>query len=195
MNFSARPLENATDVLLVRSAKLVDERGYFMETWTKDSFAKIGILANFVQDNESLSTRKGTLRGLHFQREPHEQAKLVRVLKGAIYDVVVDIRTTSPNFGRWFGVVLSVEKGEMLFVPRGFAHGFVTITNETTVSYKVDAPYSREREAGIIWKDSTLDIRWPVAHNEIIVSEKDALLPVFRDSIASGEDGGGEKKY
>lgn len=179
MNFTAQELEKGSDVLLVRPKRFVDGRGYFMETWSKTAFVEIGIAADFVQDNQSLSTARGTLRGLHFQRAPFEQAKLVRVLRGAIYDVVVDIRPNSRNHGRWYGVALSADEGEQLFVPHGFAHGFVTLSSDTVVSYKVDAPYSRECEAGIKWNDPELNVRWPVIYDEVILSDKDALLPLF----------------
>ncbi len=148
-----------------------------METWSKAAYTEIGIDANFVQDNQCLSITRGTLRGLHFQRSPFEQAKLVRVLKGAIYDVVVDIRPNSPNRGRWFGATLSAEESEQLFVPRGFAHGFVTLSEKSVVSYKMDAPYSPESEAGIKWNDPDLNIRWPVTYDEVVLSEKDAKQP------------------
>lgn len=181
MNFTAQELEKGSDLLVVRPRRFLDGRGYFMETWSKAAFSEIGIAADFIQDNQSLSTARGTLRGLHFQRAPFEQAKLVHVLKGGIYDVAVDIRPNSRNFGRWYGVTLSADEGEQLFVPRGFAHGFATLSSETVVSYKVDAPYSRENEAGIRWDDPQLNVRWPLIYNEIILSEKDRLLPLFSE--------------
>lgn len=182
MNFTAQELEEGSGVLLVRSKRFVDSRGHFMEVWSKAEYAEIGINADFVQDNQSLSTARGTLRGLHFQRAPFEQAKLVRVLKGAIYDVVVDIRPNSPKYGCWIGTALSADEGEQLYIPRGFAHGFVTLSSDTIVSYKVDAPYARESEAGIRWNDPELNVRWPLIYSEIILSEKDALLPLFNGS-------------
>lgn len=179
MKFAATVLEGSGDAFLIRPTKFADLRGYFVETWSKAVFADLGIDADFVQDNESLSVRKWTLRGLHYQQAPAEQAKLVRVLKGAIYDVIVDIRPTSGNFGKWFGIELSFEQGDQLYIPRGYAHGFVTLVEGTVVSYKVDAPYSREREAGIRWNDPALDIRWPLDGNEAVLSEKDTILPLF----------------
>ena len=179
MNFSVLELEKGSEILLVRPKQYVDSRGYFMETWSKAPYAALGINCDFVQDNQSLSLKRGTLRGLHFQCAPFEQAKLVRVLKGAIFDVVVDIRPRSQNFGRWYGVALTADEGEQLFVPRGFAHGFVTLTVETVVTYKVDNPYSRECESGIKWNDPELNVRWPVIYDEVALSEKDALLPAF----------------
>ena len=185
MNFTAQELEKGSGVLLVRSKRFVDSRGHFMEIWSKAAYSEIGINVDFVQDNQSLSTARGTLRGLHFQRAPFEQAKLVRVLKGAIYAVVVDIRPNSPNYGRWIGTALSADEGEQLFIPRGFAHGFLTLSSETIVSYKVDAPYSRESEAGIRWNDPELNVRWPLIYSEIVLSEKDALLPPFKGAAGA----------
>ena len=187
MNFSVEALEAGSDVLLVRPTKFVDRRGYFMETWSKAAFAEIGIPTDFVQDNESLSAMRGTVRGLHYQRAPAEQAKLVRVLRGAIFDVVVDIRPASRTFGKWLGVTLSSDEGNHLYVPGGYAHGFVTLTNETVVTYKVDAPYSRECEGGIRWNDPELGIRWPSTGNEVILSERDAILPLFRENVVDHE--------
>ena len=185
MNFTAQELEKGSGVLLVRSKRFVDSRGHFLEVWSKAAYSQIGINADFVQDNQSLSTARGTLRGLHFQRAPFEQAKLIRVLKGAIYDVVVDIRPNSPNYGRWIGTALSADEGEQLFIPRGYAHGFLTLSSETIVSYKVDAPYSRESEAGIRWNDPELNVRWPLIYSEIVLSEKDVLLPLFSGSAGA----------
>ena len=134
-------------------------------------------MADFVQDNQSLSVSPGTLRGLHFQRAPVEQAKLVRVLQGSIFDVAVDIRPKSPTYGRWCGMSLSSEGGEQLFIPRGFAHGFVTLEANTIISYKVDAPYSREAEGGIRWNYPSLKIPWPLPATGPILVERDRQLP------------------
>src|SRR5262245_60433696 len=140
MAFSMTQLEIA-GVILIKSDKYTDNRGYFTETYARAPFVKAGIDAEFVQDNQSLSVKTGTLRGLHFQREPAVQAKLVRVLQGSVFDVAVDMRPQSATYGRWCGMDLTAEGGEQLFVPRGFAHGFITLEPNTIVSYKVDAPY------------------------------------------------------
>jgi dTDP-4-dehydrorhamnose 3,5-epimerase len=184
MKVSAKPLAGS-DVLVLEPTRFADARGYFVEVWSRDDFAALGIHADFVQDNESLSLRKGTVRGLHFQRPPAEQAKLVRVLRGAIHDVVVDIRPKSSTFGKWFGVTLRADQPTELFVPRGYAHGFVTLTEDTIVSYKVDGPYARDCEGGIRWNDRTLAIDWPVKSDEVVISEKDAILPAFEELRAT----------
>lgn len=164
-------------VLLVRPKKFGDARGYFMETYNADAFAAVGIGAVFVQDNQSLSAARGVVRGLHFQAPPAPQAKLVRVLKGAIFDVAVDIRVGSPSFGRWCAATLTADGAEQLFVPRGFAHGFCTLEPNTEVVYKVDGPYAPETEGGIAWNDPELAIDWPVTAAEAQLSGKDAALP------------------
>src|SRR5476649_1074907 len=136
MKFTLETFEIA-DVVLVRSKRFVDSRGYFMETWSESEFERLGISARFVQDNQSLSRPRGTLRGLHFQRFPFEQAKLIRVTQGAIFDVAVDLRRESPTFGRWCGATLTGDGGDQLFIPGGFAHGFVTLEPEVIVCYRV----------------------------------------------------------
>ncbi len=182
MNFSKRTLDCLSDVLLIEPRRFVDSRGHFFEAWSQSAFAALGLELDFVQDNVSLSTFSGTLRGLHFQTPPHEQAKLVTVVRGAVYDVVVDVRPNSPTRGQWAGVSLTADKGEMLFVPRGFAHGFVTLVDETVVSYKVDAPYAVDCEAGIRWNDPTLNISWPIKTN-VTLSDKDACLPLYDEPL------------
>lgn len=189
MKFSAKKIDNDLEVFLIRPTRFADSRGYFMESWSKDAFAQLGFHVEFVQDNESLSARRGTVRGLHFQRPPWEQAKLVRVLRGAIYDVFVDIRPKSLTFGRWRGITMSATDGEQLLVPRGYAHGFVTLSDEAIVSYKVDAPYNRESESGITWNDPELDVRWPFVYEEAILSDKDRLLPSFKEYSLSVSGG------
>jgi dTDP-4-dehydrorhamnose 3,5-epimerase len=176
MPFSMTRLE-LTDVVLIKSAKFSDVRGYFMETYSREPFLREGIDAEFVQDNESLSVRTGTLRGLHFQREPAAQAKLVRVIQGSVFDVAVDIRPASPTCGRWCGASLTAEGHEQLFVPRGFAHGFVTLEPNTIVAYKVDAPYTPAAEGGIRWNDPSLKIDWPLPASGPILAERDSQLP------------------
>lgn len=168
-------------VILVRPKKFGDARGYFMETWSAEAFAAAGIGSVFVQDNQSLSAARGVVRGLHFQAPPVPQAKLVRVLEGAIFDVAVDLRVGSPSYGRWCGATLTAEGAEQLFVPHGFAHGFCTLEPGTEVAYKVDGPYAPECEGGLAWNDPALAIDWPVTTGEAQLSGKDAALPGFAD--------------
>jgi len=164
-------------VVLIRPKKFADHRGYFLETYNARSFAEAGINANFVQDNQSLSVQAGTIRGLHFQLPPEPQAKLVRVLRGAIFDVAVDLRSNSPTYGRWCGANLTAEGAEQLFVPRGFAHGFCTLEPNTEVAYKVDGFYSAKCDAGLRWDDPDINVTWPVAASRVTLSEKDRDLP------------------
>ncbi|MEN5084185.1 dTDP-4-dehydrorhamnose 3,5-epimerase [Bosea sp. TWI1241] len=174
--FAFEPL-SIPDVVLVRPRRFGDARGYFMETWSEEAFAAAGIAARFVQDNQSLSAAPGVVRGLHFQRPPAAQAKLVRVLRGAVYDVAVDLRAGSPSYGRWCAARLSADGAEQLFVPRGFAHGFCTLEPDTEVAYKVDGPYAPDCEGGLAWDDPALAIDWPVARDAAQLSEKDRALP------------------
>jgi dTDP-4-dehydrorhamnose 3,5-epimerase len=164
-------------VLHVTPVRHGDARGYFSETYNQGVFREIGVKAAFMQDNHSRSRERGTIRGLHFQIAPFAQAKLVRVLRGAAYDVAVDLRHGSPTFGQSVGVELSAERGNQLFVPAGFAHGYCTLESDTEVFYKVDAPYSREHERGLLWNDPALKIAWPVTENEAIIIERDRNLP------------------
>ena len=176
MNFLVERL-SLEDVLLVRSRRFEDARGYFMESWSQPAFARVGIRANFVQDNQSLSIRTATVRGLHFQVPPYAQAKLVRVLKGAIFDVVVDLRSGSPDYGKWCAVTLTEGKPEQLYIPAGFAHGFMTLEPDTLVAYRVDAVYAPECDAGICWDDPDIGIEWPYDANDAVLSAKDSTLP------------------
>jgi dTDP-4-dehydrorhamnose 3,5-epimerase len=171
------------DVRLIRPTRFGDARGYFLETYSRQAFAEIGITAEFVQDNQSMSGPAGTLRGLHFQKPPFSQAKLVRVLKGAIFDVAVDLRVGSPHFARWCGANLTAEGDEQLYVPKGFAHGFVTLEPETVVAYKVDAPYSAECDAGITYDDPHIDVQWPWPAESLTLSAKDKTLPLLSDIV------------
>ncbi len=155
-----------------------DERGFFLETYNKVSFEKAGIRTTFVQDNQSFST-KGVLRGLHYQKAPFAQAKLVSVLFGKVLDVAVDLRKGSPTFGKHFSVLLDAERRNMLLVPEGFAHGFVAL-EDSMFSYKCSNNYNKEAEAGIIWNDKDLNIDWGFANP--LVSEKDLVLPTFSSS-------------
>lgn len=156
-----------------------DERGYFFESYSARAFREAGIEAAFVQDNESKSAY-GVLRGLHFQRAPHAQAKLVRAVRGSILDVVADVRRESPHFGRWISVELSGENKRQIFVPRGYAHGFVTLSDEALVAYKCDDFYHPAAEDGVRYDDDTLVIDWRVPVKDISLSEKDARLPFLR---------------
>jgi dTDP-4-dehydrorhamnose 3,5-epimerase len=164
-------------VKLLAPRKFSDARGYFVETWNRKTFAEAGIDADFVQDNSSVSQLAGTVRGLHFQRPPAVQAKLVRVVRGSIFDVAVDLRRASPTFGRHAGATLTAEGGEQLFIPVGFAHGFCTLEPNTEIAYKVSGFYSREHDAGVAWDDPDIDIDWPLHGREAILSEKDRELP------------------
>jgi dTDP-4-dehydrorhamnose 3,5-epimerase len=157
-----------------------DARGYFMESYNKRHFEQLGISYDFVQDNQSFSARSGVIRGLHYQLNPKAQTKLVRVLTGAIYDVVVDIRKQSPTFGQWAAFVLTEDNNRQLLVPKGFAHGFCTLVPNTRVLYKVDEHYSPEHDRGVLWNDPDLGIDWPVA--EPILSDKDRNQPRLKDA-------------
>ena len=169
------------EVLLITPKRHGDARGWFSETWSRKTLAEAaGVSADFVQDNQAFNARKGTLRGLHFQKAPYPQAKLVRVLKGAIYDVAVDLRDGSPSFGRWVAAELTAERGEQLYVPRGFAHGYCTLTDDTELFYKVDGLYAPETEGGLIWNDPDLAIAWPL-DGEPVLSEKDKVLPRLKE--------------
>ncbi|MCE7792763.1 dTDP-4-dehydrorhamnose 3,5-epimerase [Salipaludibacillus sp. CUR1] len=163
------------EVKVITPKVFTDHRGFFMESYNAERFKEAGIAFNFIQDNHSLSVNKGTIRGLHFQLPPKSQAKLVRVVKGAIYDVAVDIRKSSPHFGKWVGVELSAENKKQLIIPRGFAHGFCTLEENTEVIYKVDEYYAPEYDRGIRWDDPALNINWPA--NEPVLSEKDLDHP------------------
>jgi len=167
------------DAYLIKPKVFRDERGFFLEFYSKKMFEEQGIRADFVQDNYSLSVKKGVLRGLHFQNPPNEQAKLVRVTKGSVYDVIVDIRKNSETYGKWEGFELSAENFQMLFVPRGFAHAFVTLEDNTEFMYKVDSFYAPESDSGLIWNDSDLAIDWPV--KDPVLSEKDSKLQYFKN--------------
>lgn len=155
-----------------------DPRGYFYESYSKKAYTAAGFVLDFVQDNQSAS-RRGVIRGLHYQLEPYAQAKLVRAIAGTIYDVVVDIRRGSPTFGTWFGLELSEANKLQLFVPAGFAHGFSVLSEQAVVLYKTDAYYCREAERGIVYNDPDLAIDWKTDPAEAVVSEKDLILPRF----------------
>ena len=158
-----------------------DDRGWFSETYSVRTFARLGIDIAFVQDNHSLSRPVGTLRGLHFQTPPHAQAKLVRCVRGRILDVAVDLRRSSPTFGRHVSAELSVANGEQLFIPVGFAHGFVTFEPDTEVIYKVTDFYAPDCDGGIRWNDPAIGIDWPLPASGPVLSPKDEKLPFLKD--------------
>lgn len=158
-----------------------DSRGYFFESFNRQTFLQAGIDVDFVQDNESKSVR-GVLRGLHYQLNPMAQAKLVRVVQGEVLDVVLDIRKNSPTYGRVYSVILSEENKKQLFIPRGFAHGFAVLSETCIFQYKCDNYYSKEHEGGISYSDPELNIDWRIPIPEAIVSEKDKTLPLFKDA-------------
>lgn len=166
---------------LVTPKKHGDSRGFFSETHNAQTWREAGLNYNFVQDNHSLSRNVGTLRGLHFQTPPFAQDKLVRVLRGRILDVAVDIRKSSPTFGKYVEVELSYDNWRQLFIPAGFAHGFLTLEPDTEVSYKVTNFYSSEYDRGIAWDDPELAIKWPLAKRDIALSKKDSALPLMRN--------------
>ena len=161
-----------------------DARGYFIETYNESAFGAAGISTTFVQDNQSYSARRGTVRGLHFQLPPAAQAKLVRVLHGSVYDVAVDLRVGSPTYGRHDGATLTAAGREQLFIPRGFAHAFCTLEPDTVVAYKVDAFYAPASDSGLVWNDPMLAIEWPVASEDVVLSDKDQRLGRFADFVS-----------
>lgn len=178
MNFLETDLKG---IFVVEPAVHGDHRGWFMETYSDQSLEEAGFILDFIQDNQSFSATKGTLRGLHYQMEPRAQTKLVRCTKGAIFDVAVDIRKGSPTFGKWFGIELSEENKKQLLVPKGFAHGFMTITENAEVQYKVDEVYSPSDDRGIIWNDPTIGIKWPI-DIEPVLSRKDEKALLLKDA-------------
>lgn len=161
-----------------------DSRGFFVETYNSITARAAGISAVFVQDNQVLSFKRGTVRALHFQIPDKAQAKLVRALRGSIYDVAVDLRVGSPTYGRWIAATLTAQGGEQLFIPRGFAHGYCTLEDATEVAYKADDYYAPDCERGLIWNDPTIAIEWPVTGDEAIVSERDRKWPFFADFMS-----------
>ncbi len=169
---------NIPDLLIFEPTIYGDERGYFYESYNEQTFAKAGITARFVQDNQAAST-KNVLRGLHYQVGEWAQAKLVRCVQGEVYDVAVDIRPNSPTYGQWQGVLLTAENHRQFFVPRGFAHGYAVLSETAIFAYKCDNFYSREHEGGLLYKDSNLNIDWQIDLNQAIVSEKDLIQPLF----------------
>lgn len=186
MEITPLKLEGA---FLIKLAPRTDSRGYFMRTWDEAIFASHGLTGQgdksaakssfWVQENESANYQKGTLRGLHFQTPPASETKLVRAIVGAVYDVIVDLRKDSPTFAQWVGVELSADNHHAIYVPRGFAHGYCTLTDHATVLYKVDNPYAPAHDAGLRWNDPDLAIAWPA--KEPVLSPKDQGLPLLRE--------------
>lgn len=171
-------------VRLVRPQRYGDARGWFSETYNQARYAELGIDCAFVQDNHSMSRDAGVLRGLHWQAPPYGQAKLVRCVRGAIWDVAVDARRGSPTFGRWVAAELTADNGHQLFVPIGFAHGFVTLVPDTEVEYKVSAPYAPAAEGGVSWNDPGLALPWPLPPHRPILSPKDEILPPLSEALS-----------
>jgi len=180
MPFQFKPQQALPDVVLLEPKTFGDDRGWFMETYKRSEFEANGIRADFRQDNHSRSTAKGVLRGLHYQKDPAAQGKLVRCVVGAIYDVAVDIRKGSPTYGRWVAAELSAADRNMLWVPPGFAHGFCTLTEISEVMYKATAEYSAPHDRGIRWNDPAIGVRWPIATP--VLSTKDAQAPTLADA-------------
>jgi dTDP-4-dehydrorhamnose 3,5-epimerase len=173
--FTFEPAE-LPGLLVIQPTVFPDERGFFFEGFRGSDFERAGIIGNFVQDNQSASVR-GVLRGLHYQLPPFAQGKLVRVLEGSVWDVAVDIRPNSATFGKWYGIELSAQDHKMVYIPPGFAHGFLTLSEKAQFFYKCTAEYRKESEAGIRWDDPEIGIKWPRA--DVSVSERDRSLPLF----------------
>lgn len=172
------------DILLLTPARFGDSRGFFSETWNHRRFAEAGIPGPFVQDNHALSGDRGVVRGLHLQIGPNAQGKLVRVTRGAIWDVAVDVRHGSPTYGRWVGAEISAANWHQIWVPTGFLHGYCTLQPDTEVIYKVTADYDKAAERGVIWNDPAIGIDWPVDDATALLSDKDRVLPRLADCPA-----------
>ncbi len=173
MTFTVEPFSDLPDVWLITPAVHPDERGEFLESWRADEFRDIGIDVAFVQDNQS-SSRRGVLRGLHYQLPPYAQAKLVRAVSGEVFDVAVDLRESSPTFGQWAGGILSDVTNQMIWIPEGFAHGYLALSDHVIVTYKVSAVYEAEAERSLRWDDSEIGVDWPEMVGGPILSPKDA---------------------
>lgn len=169
------------DVKIIETNVFGDHRGFFTESYTKEKFDAAGLNYNFIQDNHSLSVEPGVLRGMHFQTDPKAQTKMVRAVTGAIFDVLVDMRVGSPTYGKWEGYILSEYNHRQLLVPKGFAHGFCTLTPNCNVQYKVDEYYSKENDGGIAFDDPEIGIEWPMPVNQLILSEKDKMHPTLAE--------------
>ena len=169
------------EVLLMTPRRFADERGFFSETYSRRALEALGLTTTFVQDNLSMSRRAGAVRGMHFQRPPHAQAKLVSVVRGRIFDVAVDVRRGSPTYGQSVEVELSSETGDQIFVPEGFLHGYATLEPDTLVIYKASAHFAPEYDGAVCWNDPDLAIAWPVSVGDAVLSAKDASAPRFAD--------------
>lgn len=182
LKFKAKNMEliktSIDGLLIIKPDVFKDERGYFFESYNKERFAKAGLNMDFVQDNESKSD-KGVLRGLHFQKPPYAQGKLVRVIKGSVMDVAVDLRKESPTYGKWESVVLTEENKLQFWIPEGFAHGFVALEDNTIFNYKCTNVYNKESEGSILWNDPDINISWNI--DNPILSEKDKISPLFKN--------------
>lgn len=183
MKFTQTGIEG---VYIVEPVVFEDPRGFFMESWSERAFQEAGLSYDFVQDNHSLSTVKGVLRGIHFQRGKKAQAKLVRCIRGAVLDVAVDLRPSSINYKKWVTVELSAENKRQLLIPRGFGHGFLTLTDDVEILYKADNPYAPEADGGIRWNDPELGIAWGI--EAPILSEKDSKSPFLKDAVTGFEE-------
>ncbi|PHD24438.1 dTDP-4-dehydrorhamnose 3,5-epimerase [Bacillus wiedmannii] len=172
---------NLLGVKVIEPKVFGDHRGWFMETYSDQAMQEAGIDLQFVQDNQSFSATKGTLRGLHYQLNPKAQTKLVRCTRGSIFDVAVDIRKGSPTYGQWFGIELSAENKKQLLIPKGFAHGFMTLTDDVEVQYKVDELYAPECDRGIVWNDVEVGVEWPMEIQPVL-SEKDEKAPSLKEA-------------
>ena len=169
------------DCYILEPDRFGDNRGWFSESYNKKVFEDLGLNYDFVQENESFSAKKGVLRGLHFQNEPYTQAKIVRCTRGAVYDVAVDIRHDSPSYGMWVGVELSEENGRQLLIPRGFLHGFQTLTDNVKFAYKCDNYYNKESDGGVMYNDPDIGVVWPI--EDPILSEKDKHHPKLKELV------------
>ena len=174
------------DAFIIHLHKREDDRGYFGRLWCQEEFGKMGLDTNIVQINNSMNRKKGTLRGLHFQRPPKAEAKIVRCIRGGIWDVIVDIRKDSKTYGEWFGEELTAENRKMMYVPKGFAHGFISLTKDSEIIYLVTEFYSSEHEGILGWNDPFHGIVWPV--QPVVVSEKDNDVPLWKDSATIYEN-------
>lgn len=174
-------MPQACTPVLTRAPRFGDARGWFMETFSETAALAVGIGVRFVQDNQSFSAAEGTIRGLHFQRPPRAQAKLVRCVRGSIMDYAVDVRRGSPTYGQYVAAKLTAEGGEQLFMPVGFAHGFVTLEPDVEIAYKVSDIYAPDCDGGIIWSDPTIGIDWPLPASGAVLSDKDTTLPTLAE--------------
>jgi dTDP-4-dehydrorhamnose 3,5-epimerase len=179
-SFEFRPSADLPEVIVIEPRASVDERGWFLESYKRSEFEKHGIPFDFVQDNHSRSMAKGILRGLHFQKKPAEQGKLVRCVFGELLDVAVDIRKGSPTYAKWVSATLSAENQRMMWIPPGFAHGYLTMSGVSEVLYKVTSEYSPAHDRSVLWNDPTIGIKWPITNPTL--SRKDAEAPLLADA-------------